>query len=162
MKLGKIPKLCLGNGLHFPTFPEELQGLTQLEQRLVSARIPFMQLRELRPTTQLGIRGNIVNVPIEIENSVDMLPREFDRTSTIQLAFKRRIRYKGSFMKEWVRPHRIYEAARYLVNRPLYLEEGIGLAVNFQSKHIEKKEEFVVSEEDENQATPEEPQNNDD
>ena len=72
---GKVPKLCLANGLNFPSIPSELQGLSQLEHRLVSARIPFMQLRELRPTTQLGIRGNIVNVPIDIEECVKVLPR---------------------------------------------------------------------------------------
>ena len=94
---GKVPKLCLANGLDFPPIPDELKGLSQLEHRLVSARIPFMQLRELRPTTQLGIRGNIVNVPIDIEECVNILPREFDRTSTIQLAFKRRLQYKCSY-----------------------------------------------------------------
>ena len=109
---GKVPKLCLANGLDFPPIPEELKGLSQLEHRLVSARIPFMQLRELRPTTQLGIRGNIVNVPIDIEESVNILPREFDRTSTIQLAFKRRLQYKGSYYREWVRPHSVYRAAQ--------------------------------------------------
>ena len=112
---GKVPKLCLANGLDFPPIPYELKGLSQLEHRLVSARIPFMQLRELKPTTQLGIKGNIVNVPIDIEESVSILPREFDRTSTIQLAFKRRLRYKGSFIREWIRPHAVYQAAKYLV-----------------------------------------------
>ena len=128
---GKVPKLCLANGLDFPPIPEELKGLSQLEHRLISARIPFMQLRELRPTTQLGIRGNIVNVPIDIEECVNILPREFDRTSTIQLAFKRRLQYKGSYIREWVRPHAVYRAAEYLVKQPLYKEEGIGVSLDF-------------------------------
>ena len=141
---GKVPKLCLANGLDFLPIPDELKGLTQLEHRLVSARIPFMQLRELRPTTQLGIRGNIVNVPIDIEESVNILPREFDRTSTIQLAFKRRIQYKGSYMSEWIRPHAVYRAAEYLVKQPLYQEEGIGISIEFLARHQKEEEEFVV------------------
>ena len=140
---GKVPKLCLANGLDFPPIPDELKGLSQLEHRLVSARIPFMQLRELRPTTQLGIRGNIVNVPIDIEQSVNILPREFDRTSTIQLAFKRRLQYKGSYIREWVRPHAVYRAAEYLVKQPLYQEEGIGVSLDFLARH-ELDNEFVV------------------
>ena len=132
---GKVPKLCLANGLDFPPIPDELRGLSQLEQRLVSARIPFMHLRELRPTTQLGIRGNIVNVPIDIEQSVNILPREFDRMSTIQLAFKRRLQYKGSYFQEWIRPHAVYRAAEFLVKQPLYQEEGIGVNLDFLARH---------------------------
>ena len=141
---GKVPKLCLANGLDFPPIPDELKGLSQLEHRLVSARIPFMQLRELRPTTQLGIRGNIVNVPIDIELSVNILPREFDRTSTIQLAFKRRLKYQGSYIREWIRPHAVYRAAEYLVKQPLYQEEGIGVSLDFLARHQQDNEEFVV------------------
>ena len=145
---GKVPKLCLANGLDFPPIPDELKGLSQLEHRLVSARIPFMQLTELRPTTQLGIKGNIVNVPIDLEQSVNILPREFDRTSTIQLAFKRRLQYKGSYIKEWVRPHAVYRAAEYLVKQPLYQEEGIGVSLDFLAKHHQENEEFVVDTQD--------------
>ena len=107
-----------------------------------------MPLRELRPTTQLGIRGNIVNVPIDIELSVNILPREFDRTSTIQLAFKRRLQYKGSYIREWVRPHAVYRAAEYLVKQPLYQEEGIGVSLDFLARHQLENEEFVVGGED--------------
>ena len=103
-----------------------------------------MQLRELRPTTQLGIKGNIVNVPIDIEESVNILPREFDRTSTIQLAFKLRLQYKGSFIREWVRPHAVYRAAEYLVKQPLYQEEGIGVSLDFLARHQLDNEEFVI------------------
>ena len=145
---GKVPKLCLANGLDFPPIPYELKGLSQLEHRLVSARIPFMQLRELKPTTQLGIKGNIVNVPIDIEESVSILPREFDRTSTIQLAFKRRLRYKGSFIREWIRPHAVYQAAKYLVGQTLYKEEGIGVSLDFLARHQQESEEFVVDGQD--------------
>ena len=141
---GKVPKLCLANGLDFPPIPDELKGLSQLEHRLVSARIPFMQLRELRPTTQLGIRGNIVNVPIDIEECVNILPREFDHTSTIQLAFKRRLQYKGSYYREWIRPHTVFRAAEYLVKKPLYQEEGIGVNLEFLARHQQEEEEFVV------------------
>ncbi len=43
----KIPQLCLINGLHFSEIPECLVGITKLEERMVSPRIPFMQIKEL-------------------------------------------------------------------------------------------------------------------
>ena len=94
-----------------------------------------LAVSELKPTTQRGIRGNIVNVPIDIEHSVNILPREFDRTSTIQLAFKRRLQYKGSYIREWVRPHAVYSAAEYLDKQPLYQEEGISVSLDFLLTH---------------------------
>ena len=71
-------------------------------------------------------------------------PREFDRTSTIQLAFKRRLQYKGSYIREWVRPHAVYRAAEYLVKQPFYQEEGIGVSFDFLASHQLDNEEFVV------------------
>jgi DNA-directed RNA polymerase subunit RPC12/RpoP len=42
-----VPKLCLLNGLQFPSQPEILQDLNKLEERLISPRLPFLQIREL-------------------------------------------------------------------------------------------------------------------
>ena len=46
----------------FPDKPEVL-NLNSLEERLLSPRIPFMQLHELPRGGQLSINGNVVNVP---------------------------------------------------------------------------------------------------
>ena len=83
IKRGSIPKLSLSNGLEFPPIPPELEGLSELEGRLISPRIPFMQIRELGVDKQNGIKGNVVNFPINIDNTVKLLPRNFDKTETI-------------------------------------------------------------------------------
>lgn len=49
--------------------PKELD-LTNLEERLVSPRLPFMQLRELPRGGQVSIRGNIVNVPADVNSTI--------------------------------------------------------------------------------------------
>jgi len=49
----------------FPYKPNVL-NFTSLEERLISPRIPFMQLRELSRGGQLSIHGNIVNVPSNV------------------------------------------------------------------------------------------------
>jgi len=46
--------------------PHELD-LHQLVERLVALRIPSMQLCELPRGGQLSIRGNVVNVPVDIQ-----------------------------------------------------------------------------------------------
>lgn len=71
---GNIPKLWLHNGLQFPERPPEL-ALTQLEERLVAPRLPFMQLREMPRGWQLNLRGNIVNVPADVNSTIKSLPR---------------------------------------------------------------------------------------
>ena len=43
---GKAPKLSVANGMKWPAKPPELD-LHQLEERLISLRISFMQIREL-------------------------------------------------------------------------------------------------------------------
>ena len=52
-----------------------LLSLTPLEERLISPRIPFMQIRELPRGGQLSINGNVVNVPSAVNSTVHTLPR---------------------------------------------------------------------------------------
>jgi hypothetical protein len=62
IKQHKIPRLSIANKMGFPERPKELE-LYPLEERLVSLRIPFMQIRQLPTGGQLSIKGNVVNVP---------------------------------------------------------------------------------------------------
>ena len=47
LKCGKVPSCARANQMTFPTKPDVLENLTPLEERLISPRIPFMQVREL-------------------------------------------------------------------------------------------------------------------
>ncbi len=47
IRINKIPTLCLINGLTLPEIPEVLKNLTKMEERLISPRIPFLQIKEL-------------------------------------------------------------------------------------------------------------------
>ena len=51
----RIPKLSIKNKMRFPVTPAELADLRPLEERLISPRIPFMQIRELPSGGQLSI-----------------------------------------------------------------------------------------------------------
>ena len=61
-------------------FPQksEILNLTSLEERLVSPRIPFMQIHELPRGGQFKIHGNVVNVPADVNSTVNVLPRSLN------------------------------------------------------------------------------------
>lgn len=50
MKKGKVPALAVTNGFSYPPFPSNpaLPPLDPITERLISPRLPFMQIRRLR------------------------------------------------------------------------------------------------------------------
>ena len=53
------------NKMGFPVKPQCL-NLAPLKERLISSRIPFIQIRELPRGGQLSIHGNVVNSPADV------------------------------------------------------------------------------------------------
>jgi len=147
---GLVPRLCLANGLAFPDLPDVLKGLTELEERLSSPRLPFMQIRPRGIDMQFGIKGNVVNIPIDVQKTIDVLPRAVTNSETIQLLLKRMRQHKSSYLNEYIRPTRVYEAVEYLVNQPLYIEEGIKLDFNWPAVHSSELEPFVADSDEKN------------
>jgi hypothetical protein len=125
---GKIPRLYIGHGLEFPNIPEPLIGLSELEERLVSPRIPFMQIRPLGVDLQKGLKGAVVNVPIDIDTNVSVIPRNINEHHTIAVSLMRKMEYKNPYIYEVVRPNKILAAAKYLCKTPLYKEHQIGIS----------------------------------
>ena len=111
---GKIPKIALCRGLMFLELPPELTGLSAIEQRLVSPRHEFMNIRSLGRERQQGLHGMVVNIPINTEQSVNQLPRKFSQSQTIQLQLFRKLSYAKPYLYETIRPRVVLEAARYL------------------------------------------------
>ncbi|KAK3908586.1 ATP-dependent DNA helicase RRM3 [Frankliniella fusca] len=127
----RIPPLALINGLRFPDVPPALQGLRPLEERLVSPRIPFMQIRELGVCRQYGIRGSCVNVPVDINRAVSALPRHLGNVQTVFVKLVRRMRDTHAYASDHVRLPIVFEAARYLINTPLFIQYGVTLDENW-------------------------------
>lgn len=124
-RVGKVPKYWVNNGLKFPQKPKELE-LSNLEERLVSPRLPFMQLREMPRGGQVNLKGNIVNVPADVNGTMKSLPRMMDENETIMLKLKRKLSYKHHVAFENIRPNKVFEAAKWLVgNSTLFRNEGI-------------------------------------
>ncbi|CAF1246493.1 unnamed protein product [Rotaria sordida] len=146
--LGKIPNLCLSNDLAFYEVPDCLKILTELEERLISPRIPFMIIRTLGFCKQFGLKGNLVNVPMSVDTNVSILPRSFSDTHTIQLKLMRQMKNKNAFMYETIRPKVVHTAIKYLVEQELYKDEGIVISNNWLNEYPNERENFVVNDED--------------
>lgn len=102
IKEGKLPHCSKANGMGFPDKPSVLD-LTPLEERLISPRIPFIQIRELPRGGQLSIHGNVVNVPSDVNSTVHTLPRLISESQTIPIKLKR-LSYKHHYQLQNVRP----------------------------------------------------------
>ena len=65
-------------------------------------------------------RAGCINVPVDIKTTVPQLPRKPDEIYTIHLQLKRRLSDKNAFERSIVRPKKIYDAANFLVQTPVY------------------------------------------
>ena len=72
LRESKIPKLSVSNGMKWPEKPP-LLNLHQLEERLIALRIPFMQINELPRGGQYSLKGNVINVPVDIQKEYSCL-----------------------------------------------------------------------------------------
>jgi hypothetical protein len=125
IRCDKIPRLSVANKCSFPPKPDEL-NLHELEERLLSPRIPFMQLRELPRGGQMSIKGNVVNVPVDIAPTITSLPRHLGAAETIPVKLKRKLSYTTAPFTENVRPLRVLAALHWLLrNSPLFRNAGI-------------------------------------
>ena len=94
--------------------------------------LAFQKIFQAPRGGQLKITGNIVNVPADVNSTVNMLPRLPDETGTIKVQLKRRLQYKSSAFSLNIRPHKVMQAAAWLVNTsPLYEGQGITIDQNW-------------------------------
>ena len=139
----KCPKLSVGNGFKWPNKPVEL-NLHQLEERLIALRIPFMQIRELPHGGQYSLKGNVINVPVDIQPTINCLPRPMDENFTVAIQLKKKLSYKTVDFKENVRPLRVLTALHWLMNNSkLYKNSGIVIDDDWFQEVTESAEETV-------------------
>ena len=108
------PKLSVANGMNWPGKPAEL-NLHQLKERLVALYFLFMQIRELTRVGQYSVKGNVINVPVDIQPSIKCLPRPMDENFTVAIQLKKKLSYKTVDFKEKVRPLRVLSALHWLM-----------------------------------------------
>lgn len=143
---GRVPPSCCLKYSGFAELPAELQGLSDLESDLIAMRIAFMKIRGLgvsaknvsqsgksNPLGQLCMTGMVVNVPVDLSQIQLELPRTFDTDDTILIHLKRRLRYKGYYEADNVRPWKIMQALLYLVTHDtLWREANVRLKPDWE------------------------------
>ena len=139
LKCGKIPKLSKQNKMAFPDKPSVL-NLHPLEERLISLRIPFMQIRQLPRGGQLSIKGNVVNVPVDVSPTVNALPRTLDDSATVSVKLKKKRAYKSSDFVENVRPSAVLSALHWLMsNSEMYQSAEIHIDNQCMQQILERE-----------------------
>jgi len=121
LRKAKIPTYSTSNGFKYPPRPENLPDLDLVTERLISPRLPFMQIRRLRHGQgQYGILGQVINVPVSVNTMVHYLPRELDDDYCINVHIKRIKIHKSSYLIGLVRKRVVKDWIRYLINTLLY------------------------------------------
>jgi len=82
---------------------------------------------------QYGLKENIVNVPIDVNETEKILPRKITNASVVHLALMRKLQYKHPYLFETIRPDKVYNACKYLVSTPVYQDEEIQLSEEWKS-----------------------------
>ena len=57
-----------------------------------------MNIRSLGRERQQGLHGMVVNIPINTEQSVNQLPRNFSQSQTIQMQLFRKLSYTKPYL----------------------------------------------------------------
>ena len=128
LKKNKMPPCAIANGNNFPKIPDLLLNLYPLELRLISPRLPFMQIRQAPRGKQLKLTGNVVNVPANVNLTVATLPRPINEEGTIKVQLKRKLSYVHHVEAANVRPEKVIMAAKWLTeNGTLYKTENISV-----------------------------------
>uniref|UniRef100_A0A669CL00 ATP-dependent DNA helicase n=1 Tax=Oreochromis niloticus TaxID=8128 RepID=A0A669CL00_ORENI len=114
LKSGRMPRLAAVNGLDLQDIPAELCDLNILERHLIAKCIPFAKIIPLPKGRQRLIRGNVVCVPSEVQQTVDSLPRLRNQSQIMRIKLKRRLCYKGHQLFQTVTWSKLIQALRKL------------------------------------------------
>lgn len=127
-----IPRLSRSNGFRYPAFPSHLPPLDVITERLISPRLPFMQIRRLRFVKgSKAIVGQVINVPVDVNNMIQSLPRQLDDDYAFNVHIKKHQIHKSSAYSGFVKKSTVKAWLRYIVDTPLYREHGVTIDPSF-------------------------------
>ena len=114
------PKLySAANNMDPGSVPPALQGLTQVEEMLISPVMPIMSVYRL-PLGQYGYSGHVVNLPQDVASFVHSLPRTPSQLDVVVVC---REGAAGSHKDFRVRRSRVLQALQWLMENNPYFRE---------------------------------------
>jgi len=75
-----MPTISISIGFKYPNRPNFLPPLNPVSSRLISPRLPFISIRRLRRDGAYSILGQVINMPVDVDNMVNQLPRHLTMT----------------------------------------------------------------------------------
>ena len=127
--------------------PPYIASLTEFEERIISPRIPFMCIRPRLCGEQKGMKGGVVNVPVDQVDFVKTLPRQISDLHVVSVSLKRQMRVDKVYMEQYVRPNVLKLALQYLCRQSLFVKYGIGQDVEWSVPIAHESEEDCISSE---------------
>ena len=97
-KKNVIPTMSESNGYRYPPKPLTLPYLDPISERLISPRLPYVQIRRLQRVGCYGMINQVINVPVDV---VQSLPRNLDNDFTsnfFHVNLKRSLVHKSSHL----------------------------------------------------------------
>jgi hypothetical protein len=85
----KTPKLLVPTNIRLNNDIDFVIKLNELEEQLVSPHLPFAQIWQFQGYGQYNIKGNIINVPFNINFTQSLLPHLLHDEAIIGLSLKR-------------------------------------------------------------------------
>jgi hypothetical protein len=83
----------------YPPYPTHLPPFDCISERLVTPRLPFMQIRRLKHQVGgYGTLGQLINVPVDVNNMVTTLQRQLDDYS-FNVHLKRNLIHKSMYLQ---------------------------------------------------------------
>ena len=149
-----IPPECTLNGFKYDCIADEISDLTFLEEHLVALRVPFTTILERPNGGQLSCRGGIVNVPNSVNETINVIPRNWRVSELLCVDLKRRIADKFPYMNAYIRPAAVHSAAKRLVSTNLYKDRGILYDSSWSVDGIEDVHKFLIQPEEQGAVDP--------
>jgi hypothetical protein len=95
----QVPGLSSSNGFTYPPYPTHLPPPGCIRKKLVAPKLPFMQIRRLRHQIGgYGIVGQVINVPVDVNNMVTTLPRQLDDDYSFNVHLKRNLIHRSTYL----------------------------------------------------------------
>ena len=127
-----MPYQSVSNKLEVYKLPKEFESIRKLEKFLIAKCILFKNVA-IMPCEQMEkITGTICNIPVDIIDVNNLLPRTVDGNGLVIAKLKRKVEYRGRVFFEAVIPDFLRRALSYLKKTIIFIK-------TLQSEMIWKK-----------------------
>ena len=121
---GKVPcQATVNNNLYADDEPTKRESLKKLEQIIIARRIVFEKIVVMPKGQQRKIKGAICSVPVDCDQTCNILRRPPERSGIVLLKLKRKTQFGGHVYFEAARPEFIMTALNWLKANNIFYKD---------------------------------------